>query len=164
MNTRKVLYTCAGVFNCVIGGIGCFFGLMMLLISGLIRKMFESSTEIVDEFVSSLASESSKYEYLLTASNEEILSFIMKIVFIVCAVLLILGLVWITFGVFNIKLSKRHYIFFGRRPKLKLWFVIGSWVLLLLNPANIATTVAVYLKNKNGVEIDATLYSSSDES
>lgn len=162
MNKRKLLYTIAGIFNCVIGGIGAFFGLMILFISKVAKNMFSSSTEIIDEFVNSLARESSKYEYLLNSSNEEIISFIMKIVYLFSLFLLICGIIWIVFGVFNLKLSSRHYSFWNKHPRLKLWFVIGTWVLMLFNVANILTTIAVYLKDKENPEINQPLYNSED--
>lgn len=149
MKARKVLYICSGVFNCVIGGLGCLLGLLFFVLTKVIKNMFSESTELIDEFVKELAATSSEYEYLLDASKEDIVSFIMKIVFIISAVLIVLGLIWITFGVFNCLLSTRHGLVFGKRPVLKALFIVASWLLLTFNIANITTTIAACLKNKN---------------
>ena len=149
MKARKVLYICSGVFNCVIGGLGCLLGLLFFVLTKVIKNMFSESTDLIDEFVKELAATSSEYEYLLDASKEDIVSFIMKIVFIISAVLIVLGLIWITFGVFNCLLSTRHGLVFGKRPVLKALFIVASWLLLTFNIANITTTIAACLKNKN---------------
>ena len=149
MKARKVLYICSGVFNCVIGGLGCLLGLLFFVLTKVVKNMFSESTDLIDEFVKELAATSSEYEYLLDASKEDIVSFIMKIVFIISAVLIVLGLIWITFGVFNCLLSTRHGLVFGKRPVLKALFIIASWLLLTFNIANITTTIAACLKNKN---------------
>lgn len=151
MKTRKVLYILSGVFNCIIGGLGCFFGLMFLIISKLIKNMFSESGEIVDGFITELAATSKEYEYLLDLSRDEMIAFMMKVVYIMSAVLIILGLVWIAFGVFNCLLSSRHQLVFGNRKALKVIFVVASWLLLTFNIANITTTVAVFLKDKDGM-------------
>lgn len=161
MKARRILYVCSGVFNCVVGGIGCFLGLMFFAISKLIKNMFSNSTDLVDGFISELANTSQDYEFLLNASSEEVLSFIMKWVYIISAILIILGLIWIAFGVFNCLLSTRHYLFFGKHPVMKVLFVIGSWLLLTLNIANITTTIAVFMKDKNVVEMQK-LYTSEN--
>lgn len=149
MKARKVLYICSGVFNCVIGGLGCLLGLLFFVLTKVIKNMFSESTDLIDGFVKELATTSSEYEYLLDASKEDIVSFIMKIVFIISAVLIVLGLIWITFGVFNCLLSTRHVLVFGKRPVLKALFIVASWLLLTFNIANITTTIAACLKNKN---------------
>lgn len=161
MKARKVLYILSGVFNCVIGGLGCFFGLMFFAISKLIKNMFKESGEIVDGFITELAASSKEYEYLLDMSREEMIGFMMKVVYILSAVLIVLGLVWIAFGVFNCLLARRHQLVFGKRPVLGIIFVVASWLLLTFNIANITTTVAVFLKDKND-ESGQRLYTSEN--
>ena len=161
MKTRKVLYVLSGVFNCVIGGLGCFLGLMFFAISKLIKNMFTESSSLVDGFITELASTNAEYEYLLDASRDEMVAFMMKVVYILGAVLIVLGLIWIAFGVFNCLLSTRHQLVFGRRPVLRFVFVIASWLLLTFNIANITTTVAVFLKDKDGVATQS-LYTSDN--
>ena len=146
---RKALYICSGVFNCIIGGMGCLFGLLFFVLTKVIKNMFSGSSEFIDDFVKELAALNSDYEYLLEASKDDVVSFIMKIVFIISAVLIVLGLIWITFGVFNCLLARRHHIVFGKRPALKVIFIIASWLLLTFNVANITTTIAACLKDKN---------------
>lgn len=160
MKSRKILYIIAGVFNCIIGGMGIFFGLIVLLLGGFVKAMFESSLDLVHEFTSSMAEASSEYEYLTTISDAEAIAFIMKIVYIICAVALILGAIWITFGVFNFILVKKHDSVFGTKKFLKHLFVIGSWLLLTLNVANILTTIAVYKKDKSA-DTQQKLYTAS---
>lgn len=162
MKTRKVLYVLSGIFNCVIGGIGCFFGIMFFALSKIIKNMFKENNTLVDGFITGLASTSPDYEYLLDASREEMVGVVMKTVFILSAVLLILGLIWIAFGVFNCLLSSRHQLVFGKRPVLKVMFVVASWLLLTLNIANILTTIAVFIRNKKGEELQQ-LYTSEKD-
>lgn len=150
MKARKVLYILSGVFNCVVGGLGCFLGLMFFAISKLIKNMFTETSSIVDGFITELAASSKDYEYLLELSREEMVGFMMKVVYIMSAILIVLGLIWIAFGVFNCLLSSRHQLVFGKRPILRIVFVVASWLLLTFNIANITTTVAVFLKDKNG--------------
>ena len=161
MKTRKVLYILSGVFNCVVGGLGCFLGFMFFAISKLIKNMFSETMGTVEGFITELAATSKDYEYLLELSEEEMVGFVMKVVYIMSAVLIILGLIWITFGVFNCLLSSRHQLVFGKRPVLKVIFVVASWLLLTFNIANITTTVAVFLKNKNGESVQQ-LYTSEN--
>jgi hypothetical protein len=163
MKTRKVLYTLSGVFNCVIGGLGCFLGLMFFAISKLVKNMFAETSGLLDGFVAELAKTSSDYEYLLDASKDEMIAFVMKIVYILSAVLIVLGLIWIAFGVFNCLLSTRHELVFGKRRALKIIFVVASWLLLTFNIANITTTIAVFLKDKDGINSQP-LYTSENNS
>lgn len=149
MKARKILYICSGVFNCVIGGVGFLFGLLFLILTKIIRKFFENSAETIEEFVTELAATNQDYEYLLSASKDEVLSFVMKIVAILSIVLIVLGLIWIAFGVLNCVLSKRHDLMLGRKLSHRILFVVASWLLLTFNIANITTTVAVFLKDKN---------------
>ena len=149
MKARKILYICSGVFNCVIGGLGCLLGLLFLALTKVIKNMFSDSADLLNEFAKELAAISTDYEYLLDVSKDEIVSFIMRIVLIMSFVLIVLGLIWITFGVFNCLLSSRHVLVFGKRPVLKILFVVASWLLLTFNIANITTTIAACLKNKN---------------
>ncbi len=161
MKTRKVLYILSGVFNCVVGGLGCFFGLMFFVISKLIKNMFSESSELVDGFITELVATDKEYEYLLELSREEMVAFMMKIVYILGAVLIVLGLIWIAFGVFNCLLSNRHQLVFGKRPALKIVFVVASWLLLTFNIANITTTIAAFLKVQKG-ENNQPLYTSGN--
>ena len=159
MKARKILYVCSGVFNCVIGGLGFLLGLLFLLLNKFAKQMFSGSGDFINSFVRELVAVNSKYEYLIDSSKDEIVSFIMRIVFILSVVFIVLGLIWIAFGVFNCILFKRHDLVFGRRPVLKILFVVASWILLTLNVANITTTIAVFLKDKNNQNTQP-LYSS----
>ena len=149
MKARKILYVCSGVFNCAIGGIGCLLGLLFLVLNKYAKQMFSGSAEFIDAFVKEMATANTKYEYLLDATKDEVVSFIMRIVLILSIVFMVLGLIWIAFGVFNCLLYRRHDLVFGRRPVLKVLFVVASWLLLTFNIANITTTIAVFLKDKN---------------
>ncbi len=162
MKAKKVLFICSGIFNCVIGGIGAFFGLMFLLVSGTIKKTFAGATEMLDAFAKELAAASTEYEYLLSATNDEIVSFIMNIVFIISIILVVISALWITFGVFNLLLAKRHVWLFAEKPALKIWFVVGTWLLVWFSLANITSTIAVFLKDKNA-QARPTLYTSEEE-
>lgn len=148
MKIRKALYILAGVFNCIVGSFAAILGLFMLLFSSMVKKMFASSGQLIDEFVTEMAEMSEKYQYLATASDDEVLSFIMKIVYICALVFLLFAAVWITMGAFNLVLRKKHEVVLENKKHLKIIFVVASWVLLFFNVANILTTIAVFMKVK----------------
>jgi hypothetical protein len=157
MKSRKILYITAGVFNCIVGGLSVLLALLMVLLRGIIRTMFESSSEMIENMVTSLTEADSDYSYLKDLSDSEVVDFIMKIVGILSIAFLLIGALWITFGVFNILLNSRHYTLFSQKPKLKIWFVVGCWLFMGLNVANILTTIAVFKKDKDA-EPQPTLY------
>ena len=159
MKTRKILYIIAGVFNCIVGAVSVVFSLLVLLLSRLVKKMFESSEGLVDNFINEMA-EIEEYAHLKDLSSAEAVDYVMKIVYVLCIVFLIIGAIWITFGVLNLLLNSRHERVFSSKRALKHWFVAGSWLLLGLNVANILTTVAVYKKDKN-VITEHKLYTAS---
>jgi NADH:ubiquinone oxidoreductase subunit 6 (subunit J) len=99
---------------------------------------------------------------LLEASNEEVLSVIMKFVYIVSVIVLILAVIWITFGVLNILLSKKHEIVFETKRYLKVLFLVASWLLLWFNIANVLTTIAVCMKNKGDKKEKVQLYTAQE--
>lgn len=152
MKAKKILFLVAGIFNAIIGGIGVFMGLLMLVFNGLINKMFDSTYEIVEQFVESLAKGDAEYEYLLSNSKSENIDFVMKAVTIVSVLFLIIGLIYIAFGVFNIIFAKNHIIITKNKKYLGTLLVVFSWLLMWFNLANILTTIAVYLKSKDKTE------------
>lgn len=160
MKARKILYFFAGLINVILGGCGTLLGLLVFLFGGTLRATFNSTKEIVVEFVEELAGADSKYDYLRDYSHEEVVDFIMRLAKITGIVLILLGLIFIMFGVFNFLLKKRHDSVLGGRKYLKIIFVVSSWILLILNVANILTTVAVFLKDKKQEK----LYVSSEKS
>ena len=147
MKAKKILFVIAGVFNTVVGGVALLFGLLVLALGSLVKQMFESSKDLINEFVTQLAAEDSSYAYLTEATESEVIGFVMKIVYIMSAIAIIIGAIWIMFGVFNILLKNRHTTLFETKKYLKHLFVVGSWFFMGLNPANILTTIAVYKKN-----------------
>ncbi|MGN0961853.1 MAG: hypothetical protein ACI4PF_06635 [Christensenellales bacterium] len=149
MKTKKILFLIAGIFNTLLGGMGAFIGVIGLLFNKMLRGMFEASYELVESYIKVIAEQDESYNYLLTASKSEAIDFVMKMVLIVCAVFLIIGLIYIMFGVFNLILSKRNNTALSHKKYLGTLLVVFSWLLMFLNIANILTTIAVYLKPKN---------------
>jgi len=149
VKTRKILYILAGVFNCCVGGLAILFSLFVFLLKGVVRTMFETSTDLLNELVVALVDADEKYAYLQSASTSEVVDFVMNIINMMCLVFILIGAIWVMFGVFNIMLNSRHDTLFGSKPKLRGWFVAGCWVFMGLNVANIITTIAVFMKDKN---------------
>jgi len=162
MKLRKLLYLLSGIFNCVIGGLGCFFGLMVFLISKTFKELLLSSKEVVEEFVQSIASVDSDMEYLLEYSHEDVVSLMMGILYVFAIILILLGVIYIVFGIFNLLLRQRHYTLFARKKSLKILFVVGSWLLMWFNIANITTTIAVFMKQKDNENEQQPLYTISE--
>ena len=161
MKSKRVLYLLAGIINCVFGGICAMFGIFILLFKNLISTTFEKGVELLNEFAKAMASADPQYEYLLEASNDEIIKVVMNFVSAVCVIALIFGAIIIALGVFNIILSKKHLIIFAGKKWLKVVLVVVSWLVCIFNVANILTTIAVCLKDKNSVELDG-LYSAHE--
>lgn len=161
MKAKKYLFLIAGILNTVLGGLGVVFGLLMGLFNSLIRQMFDSAYELVERFIQDLASVDADYEYLLTADKAETLDFVMKSVTIITIVFIVLGLLYVLFGVFNILLSKRFEYVLKSKKYLGILLVVASWLLLWFNIMNILTTIAVFLKPKTQ-EKGYKLYSAQD--
>lgn len=162
MKTRRRLYLVAGVCNCIIGGLGLLFGLLLLVLGTTIKTMFEKSTDLVSNFAKELSQADPEYAHLADASQEEILDFIFSVVNGFKAVVVIMSLIFILFGVFNLLLRNAHDRVFEGRLWLKIIFVLVSWVVLILNIFNIATTIAVFMKHPDFKKKDQ-LYVSSQE-
>lgn len=160
MKTNRILLLIAGVFNIIIGGLGCLLGLSMLLLNKFIRQMFEASFEIVEQFIDTLIASDSSYEYLRDLDNAESLDFVMKSVKIIAVVFLLLGLLYVLFGIINLVVSKKFASGVGIAKGKKVALTIFSWLLLWFNIANILTTIALFLRPKQKAEY--TLYSSKN--
>lgn len=160
MKKNRILSLIAGLFNIILGSLGTIFGFFMVLLGKLIRQMFESSYEIVEEYINTLVASDPSYEYLLDMNKDESIDFMMKSVKIIAVVFIVLGLLYLLFGILNVLVSKR----FARNSDIsrgkKIWLTIGSWLLLWFNVANILTTLALFLKPKNMTEYK--LYSNKD--
>lgn len=161
MKAKKYLFLTAGILNTILGGFGAILGSLMGLCNSLIRQMFDSSFEIVESFIQDLASADADYEYLLTADRTETLDFVMKSVTIITIVFIVLGLLYVLFGIFNILLSKRFAYVLKSKKYLGILLVVASWLLLWFNIMNILTTIAVFLKPKKQ-EKEYKLYSAQD--
>lgn len=162
MILRKILYISSGIINCVCGSIVSGLSLLMLLLSGIVRKLFENSYELVEGFIEGLVEvDPNKYSYLLEYSREESIDYIVKIAVITCIVFLVIGLLNILMGVLNIKLRNSHDRIFDGRLGRKIGYVLLTWCITGANlVSSIATTVAVFLKGSGKTENK--LYSATD--
>ncbi|MBQ7351750.1 MAG: hypothetical protein IJW59_02640 [Clostridia bacterium] len=150
MRAKKILFFIAGLVEAIIGALGILFGGLMLALKGLLKTAFNASYESVQEIINEIGKEE-KFSYLLTASKEECINFIIKYVQLFGFIFLVMGLIWAMFAVFNFLLtSVTKYNAFKDKKWLKIMFVIGIWVLMPMNVANILTTIAVFLKEKQG--------------
>ena len=144
---KKVLYLIAGILKFVGGGLVGLLGLLMLLVSGVVRKVFESSMDSVKIMIEGLAEAEEEFAYLLDMGLEEQIDFIMNVCRIFAVVLIILAIVYIVIGVFNIKFYKRTGTMVKEGAK-SVWLCIVSWLLSFLALSTILTTVAACLKVK----------------
>lgn len=161
MKAKRILSLLAGLFNVLLGGLGAILGMLMFLLGSLIRQMFESSYELVEEVIESLASADPSYEYLRDLDKAESVDFIMKYVKIFAVIFLLLGLLYVLFGILNLVISKGYSVGRDLSKGKKIAFVVCSWLLLWFNVANILTTIAIFLKTKKSAN-EYKLYSSKD--
>ena len=153
MKAKKILYLIAGILKIVAGAIGVLFGALTLLVGKLIREVFVSAEGYLQNFAENLAKVDESYSYLVEAETSVQLDFVMKICNIFAVVLLILALIYIALGVFNILFSKRT----GNidREKLKSTLLcVFSWVFSFLSVSTILTTIAVLLKKRQKKSTD----------
>ena len=137
MKAKKILFLLAGIINTLIGGFCAFIGVIAVLFKGLMREMLETSYDIVQNYIKALAEQDASYEYLLNSSKSENIDFVMKTIMTVGVVFLIIGLVYITFGVLNLLLSKQHNNILNIKKYLGVLLIVFSWILMLFNVANI---------------------------
>lgn len=163
MKAKKILFLIAGIINSVLGGLGVFIGGLGLLLSGAFESMLEQSYELVESYLEALASSEEEFACLAELSKAEAIEYVSKIVTIVCLVLLLLGLLYVTFGVLNLLLCKRDNNILTRKKYLGVLLVVFSWLLMWFNVANILTTVAVCLRPKNDPKTPTKLYSVTNE-
>ena len=162
MKTRKFLYLSSGIINFLCGGFVALLGVLMLVLSSIIKQMFTESYELVDGFITELVATDASYSYLLDYSKEQAVDYVVRIVLIVCAVFIVWGALNILFGIFNIRLRNNHDVKFEGRPGKKILYVVLTWLVTGINLiTSIATTVAVFLKVR-GNKTETKLYTASD--
>ena len=159
MKAKNILYLLAGICNCVFGGLMVLFSLMAFLIKGTIRSAYIQSEAVLKDFVEELVSIDEEFSYLLDYSSEQVVDFIMKLVTIFAVCVLVMGLIWIAFGVFNILFSSVWKFEIQKKKGWRITFVVISWLLLWFNVSNILTTIAAFLKVK--IKDKTPLYSAS---
>ena len=166
-NNRKAMYLFAGLCNTIIGACGMLLGIVLLLLGNIVKGVITESDEFVKEFVDMLIEEdAATYGYLLESSNAEVASLIMDYFYLIVVAMVVIAVVLIAFGVINLILRSRHGEIFGRLPWLRHIFVTVTWLLMLFNPINIVTTIAVYIGKKdngNNNPESNKLYSADDE-
>ena len=148
MKAKNILYLLAGIFNCVFGGLMVIFSLMAFLIKGTIRTAYAQSESVLKDFVEELVAIDDKFSYLLDYNSEQVTDFIMKLVTIFALSVLLVGLIWIAFGVFNILFSNIWKFEINKKKGWRITFIVLSWLLLWFNISNILTTIAACLKVK----------------
>ena len=162
MKTKRVLFLISGVFNTILGGISAFIGLLILMCNSVLKETFNTSYNMVESYIKALAEQDASYEYLLDVSKSEAIDFMMTLLIGVSIIFVLVGAVYITFGVLNLLLSKRDSTILKRKKHLGTVLVVFSWLIMWFNVFNILTTVAVYLKSKEDKNIPTKLYSVSD--
>lgn len=151
MSARKILFLIAGLIDTIAGALIGLLSLIVLVAKNLIKQMFETSFDLVKEFIESMASADPKYEYLRSLSNTEAVNYIMDIVTGLALFAFVAALLFILFGVLNLVLVKKCDILISTKKSAGVLLIVFSWLLLTLNIANIFSTIAVVLcfKNKN---------------
>ena len=153
MKTKKILFTTAGVFKCVVGG--CIFALflLVLLLSGLIKDVLVQDGELLQQMVQELVQEEAEMAFLLEYSNAEIADYLLGTVNIFAIVMIIVGLCAITLGVFTLIFAKKYNTMLQNRLKRKIIFTVLDYVFYIGLIANILTSVAIFTKDKSVDEI-----------
>lgn len=161
-NKRKVLYLISGIFNSVVCGIIAGLGVIVLLMSGVIKKVFLEDKTIVDDYINQVVEQNSSYSYLLEYTQEQQVDYIMKSVYIMVILMFVIAVIYVLFAIINFKLRNGHDVCFGAKPWLRHVLVACSWGLMWLNVANITTTIAVYLKVKDD-DVSDKLYTVTED-
>lgn len=162
-NNRKALYLFSGIFNVIVGVLGAGFGIIILLLGKIIKQAFIDNGELTTDFITKLIEQDESYNYLLEYTNEQRVDYIMSTVYMLVVALIVFAAIYIIFAVLNFRLRNGHDACFGSKRWLRHVFVAFSWVLLWFNIANITTTIAVYMKIKDGEDKEPQLYSASED-
>lgn len=148
LKAKRILFMSSGILKCVISGLMVLlFGLALLLL-GMLREGFLANTESIEILINELVAIEPKFEYLQSQSVAESVDFILGIVKIISVVLLIMGLVGIALGVFNLLFAKFYKSWLLCNTKRKVIFTILTWLLYWELVTNILTTVALYLRDR----------------
>ena len=144
---RKVLYLIAGILKIVAGAFGVLLSLLIFLIKDIVETVFKDAIESMQNMFTQMAEINNEYQYLVDASIDQQIEFIMKICTIFAVVLLVLGLIFILLGVINIKFFKRTGYIMNERKKA-IWLFVASLLFALLTVSTVLTAVATFLHSK----------------
>ncbi len=150
MKARNVLLIIAGVLKTIVASLMLFFGLLSLVLSGLIRTMYEQSPDALHKSAKELAEADARYEYLLDYTDAQLVDFMMHVVMILCAVAIIWGLIILTIGIFNFLYVKYSEIFLDGK-KWKIIMIVVTWVFSPIVVSTILTTIALALGRRKKI-------------
>lgn len=145
MKAKKILYLIAGILKIAASSVVLLFGILFLLLGQLFRSVLKASYSIVEQTIKELIATDASYSYLESYTQEQAIEFIMKYVNIMAIFAILIGLIWLAFGIINVLLFKRPQ---NLTKKKGIWLLIGTWILTFINISNILTTIAIFLKEK----------------
>lgn len=148
MKTKKILFTTAGVFKCVVGGCVLGFFLLMLLLTGVIKDTLLQNTELFEELLEGAISGDSSMAFLQDMTNSEIADYLMKTVNGFALFMVFLGATSLTLGIFTCIFAKKYEFMLKCKTKRKVIFTILDYIFYIGLIANILTTVAMFIKDK----------------
>ncbi len=147
---KKTLYIISGVLKVVVGGLAILISLIIGLLQSLMRSMFESDPEILEEMIKGLT-ESEELAYLNGYTQSEQIDYVMGILSKFALVVGIIAVIWIVVAVFLFILAKKiNREDFHKKESIILTVV--SWVVSMFTISTILTTIATCLRKRKNKE------------
>lgn len=151
MKVKKALFLIAGILRVVASGIGILFSLVAFMASGLIRSILYSSGDLIEEIIKS-AGDVEDNTGLLEYSHEELIDYVMNVAIVFFVILLVVSIVWLIYGIINIRLGSGGR--FRRLTKGKgILLCVCGWLLAFELITNIMITIAVCIKNPDSGDV-----------
>lgn len=150
VKVKKALFLIAGILRVVASGIGILFSLVAFMASGLIRSVLYSSGDLLEEIIKS-AGEIEDNTGILEYSHEELIDYIMNVAIIFFIIVLIVAIIWLIYGIINIRLGSAGRFRSLTKGKAIILCLCG-WLLAFELITNIMITIAVCIKNPDSGE------------
>ena len=154
MKAKIILFKCAGIVQIVLSGLLALLGLILLLARTLLNIVIDAAFVEFQEEIKTMgengvAELDETMKFLAECSKEEFSAYLLKWTLIFAAVMLIIAIIGIVFGVLFIKFSKKYEYVFAGRKKRKILFGILSVVFCGIGIPTILVVIALSLPDKN---------------
>lgn len=150
MKVKKALFLIAGILRVVASGIAILFSFIAFLTKGLLRSILDSSFEMIEGIIKEAGNSEDAVE-LLNYSKTELLDYLMNIITIFFVIVLIIAIVWLIYGIINIRLGSNNR-FRNLTKKQGILLCVLGWIFAFELFTNIMITIAVCIKNKDNNE------------